>query len=195
MRIKIINVEIDNHEFFYVTIRGRFAFSVCCIEKAIEHFKLEHLDWSELFELFWRYPISDKIKDLALWHEKEMECIPSCVLEDLTYSQKMFSFLNEEQHAKFKALYQNSNNIILKIIDLTASVGTQSLYGGVTDGSLITLVFLDEILNLMKSNQIKLPNIAFFQKFNYAKNPSSDWIVWGDSIPKNMLLSQSKWLK
>lgn len=65
------------NDFFLITIRGRFAYSVCCIENAVEVLDKLALDWSEVFDFLWKYPTSGQLQDLGLWHEVEMECIPS----------------------------------------------------------------------------------------------------------------------
>jgi hypothetical protein len=179
-------------DFLLITIRGRFAYSVCCIENAVEALDKSSLDWREVFDFLWRYPTSSEMKDLALWHENDMESIPFGVLEDIPYEKKMCEYLTEEKHNKLKSIYSNCNPIICDLIDKTASVGTLSLYGGVRDGSPITLKYLRDIIEIMNKAKIPLPDLEFFKQFSYNSNPKTDWEVWGDTIPVNLLKQKSK---
>jgi hypothetical protein len=187
-------MNLYNHDFFFITIRARVAYAICCIENAVLKYDLQILNWDEVFEFLWRYPTSNEIKDLALWHENESEFIPLCVLGDLTYSEKMFEYLTEEQYNRFQNIYKKSNDTVCELINKTATIATQNLYSGVCDGSPSTLRYIDELIEQMKNNNILLPNIDFFNQFSYPENPKSDWIVWGDKIPQEILSQESKWI-
>ncbi len=182
------------NEFFLVTIRGRFAYSICCIENAIEVMDKEGLEWFEVFEFLWLYPTANEIRDLGLWHENESEFIPFCVLEDLPYGKKMFDHLTEEKYLRLQKIYNKCNPIICELIDITAWIGIQDLYGGVRNGSPTTLKYLGEVIEIMNKLKIPLPDKEFFKQFSYPLNPKSDWEVWGDRIPIEILKQRSKWI-
>ncbi|MGN6647685.1 MAG: hypothetical protein ACTHJT_14280 [Cytophaga sp.] len=170
------------NEFSDITIRGRMAFGICCIENSIRKFGFEDLDWSLLFNFLWRYPSAPEIKDLAKWAEQEGECRPFCVLENKPYKELYFEFLTEEQFLKFRKLYGQVNHEICALIDLTIQIGTQALYGGVRDGSPATLDYLEQIKIILHSNGIEEPAIAFFKEFCFRQTAENDWKVWGDKI-------------
>ena len=164
-----------------ITIRGRFLFGLCALQKAINHWHFDNLNWQMLFDFLIKYPNGDQIRDLVLWHENQAECIPFCVLDDQPYEECMFEFISKIQYEYFKDLYNQTNKEVCEIIDLTAQVGTQSLYGGVRDGSPITIEYLNRIINILEKNNIEIPNLNDFDRFIY-ESAETDWIVWGDKI-------------
>lgn len=165
----------------YITIRGQFLFGICSLQKAINHWNFDNLNWQLLFDFLKKYPNGDEIRDLGLWHENQAECIPFCVLDDKPYEECMFEFLSKTQYQYFKELYNRTNKEICEIIDLTAHIGTQSLYCGVRDGSQITIEYLNRIIDILEKNCIEIPKLTDFEQFIY-KSAETDWIVWGDKI-------------
>ncbi|MFL1897496.1 hypothetical protein ACJRPK_17500, partial [Aquimarina sp. 2-A2] len=167
---------------------------ICCLENAVTFYNLKNLDWSLLFEFLWRFPTGNEIKDLALWHENEGECVPFCIMDELPYEKSHFEFISKEQYEIFKNLYSKSNNIIWTITDSIHSIGTQYLYSGVGDGAPETLKELEKTINLLNKENIPLPNFNAFRSLEYEKNPKTDWIVWGDRITPESLSFESKWI-
>ena len=184
-----------DHPFFLTTIRARMAFGICCIENALEKSGIVNAGWQEVFDLLWRFPTAEEIRDLGSWYENEQEGIPYCVLDEVPYKDAHFEYLSEEQYTRFKNLYTEAGAFICGLIDTTAHIGTQCLYGGVRDGAPITLNYLDKLTALMKEHSVPLPDIAFFQQFSYAKDPVTDWPVWGKQISVDVLRQKSGWIR
>ena len=172
---------MTKEQLINITIRGRFLFGICALQKAIHHWHFDNLDWQMLFDFLIKYPNGDQIRDLGLWHENQAECIPLCVLDDKPYEEGMFEFISKTQYQYFKGLYNQTNKEVREIIDLTAQIGTQSLYSGVTDGSPITIENLYKIIDILETHKIEMPNLKAFEKFIY-ESAETDWIVWGDKI-------------
>jgi len=168
---------------------------ICCLENAIDFYQFDKMDWSLLFEFLWKYPTGNEIKDLALWHENEAECTAFYIMDDLPYEKSEFEFISKEHYKIFESLYLKSNKTIWKLTNSIASIGTQYLYGGVKDGAPETLNELNRVIDLLISEDIPIPDYSNFEKFNYPKNPESDWIVWGDKIEFETLKRISKWIK
>lgn len=172
---------MTKEQFLNITIRGRFLFGVCSLQKAIYHWNFDNLNWQLLFDFLLKYPNGKDIRDLGLWYENESECVPFCILDEKPYEDCHFEFITKEQYEHFKSLYSNVNKDLCEIINLTAQIGTQSLYGGVRDGSPVTLEYLFRIFEILEVNGIEHPTINDFEKFIYEK-PDTDWVVWGNKI-------------
>lgn len=181
-------------DFKYITIRGRVAFAICCLENAIEFYSFQKLDFDLLLDFLWRYPTANHISDLSDWHENEAECVAFCIMDELPYEKCGFEFITKVQYLNLKTLYQKTNKIIWDLTDRIAAIGTQSLYGGVRDGSPITLNELNQVITLMNSENIPLPNFKDFESFNYPINPENDWIVWGEKIESSSLIKVSRFI-
>jgi hypothetical protein len=171
-------------DFLNVTIRARFLFGLVCVKNALTHYNLAHLNWSILFDYFQRYLFSNDIKGLALWHENEYECIPFCVLENISYYEKKFNYLTLSDYECFENLYQKSNIYVCQLIDLAAQVGTQNLYGGVSDGAKGTLDIIDQIIKICLRENIELPDFEYFAKYKFEFPIVNENLVWGERISK-----------
>ncbi|MCR5886876.1 hypothetical protein LRS06_03620 [Hymenobacter sp. J193] len=173
-------------QFINVTIRGRFLFGVCSLQKAIYHFNFEKLDWQMLFDFLLEYPKGDAVKDLCLWSDKQSECIPFCIMDDKPYEECLFEFITKQQYNYFKSIYKQVNQEICEIIDLIDQIGTCSLYGGVRDGSPMSLEYLNRITKILDSNRIEKPELENFNNFTY-KYANNDRAVWGEKIDINII--------
>lgn len=181
-------------DFKNITIRGRVAYAICCLENVIEFYSFQKLDWNLLLDFLWRYPMAKNISNLADWHENEAECIAFCIMDELPYEKCGFEFITKDQYLNLKTLYQNTNKIIWDLTDRIAAIGTQSLYGGVRDGSPVTLDELNKVITQLKKENIPLPNFKDFEIFSYPQNPENDWIVWGEKIEPKLLIKVSRFI-
>lgn len=185
---------MTGQDFKQITIRGRVAFAICCLENAIEFNNFQKLDWSLLLDFLWKFPTGNEIRDLAEWHENEAECIAFCIMDVLTYDQTGFDFITKDQYDVFEALYKNSNKTIWELTNYIAAIGTHYLYSGVRDGAPQTLNELDKVINLLIDDKIPLPSFSDFKKFSYPINPETDWIVWGEKIEPASLKGVSRYI-
>lgn len=52
-------------EFNKISIRGRVAYGIVCLEEAIKKYSLEHLDWDFMLKILWSYTNGN----VGKWHE------------------------------------------------------------------------------------------------------------------------------
>jgi hypothetical protein len=152
--------------FRNISIRGRVAYGICCLENAIRHYNLEHLDWSFILELLWSY--TDQ--NIGRWHEFMSECSADSILEELEFEKKGIRNISFFEYQKLRDLYLKSNPIINQIINTIVDIGTYDLYASIVNNSPKTIEYIDELIVLMDQNNILLPDIIFFQKFTINEN-------------------------
>lgn len=152
-------------DFVNISIRGRMAFAIICLENAIKHFKLDETQWIFIYKMLWRYTNTN----VGKWHEQMAECTPNGVLNS-TDDLSDLEFLNETEFWEINKLYQKTNKIILRIIDVIFYIGIKDLYTSITNGSQETLKYIQEIIDLLNNNNIALPNIKLFNQFPISEN-------------------------
>lgn len=152
-------------KFINISIRGRVAFAILCLEKAIAHFGFEKYDWTFILNQLW----SITNTKLGSWHYPLAECTGRSIINDTEFLDDL-EFLTEEKFWELNKLYKKSNMIILRMIDLIFEISTRDLYSSISHGSPDTLNYLQEIIDLMEQNNISLPEIKLFEKFPITEN-------------------------
>ena len=163
--------------FEKISIRGRVAFAISCLENSIKFYSLEQLDWSFLVNKLWSYTNSN----IGTWHYIMSEATPFGVVGQ-TDNVDDLEYLSVEEIKKLEILYINSNKVVNSIIDLIFDIGTRDLYASIVNNSPTTIKYLTEIIELLSDNQIPLPDIEKFKKFSISENEG-----WGNEFTKEMV--------
>ncbi|WP_108867402.1 hypothetical protein [Aquimarina aquimarini] len=167
-------------EFNDISIRGRVAYAIMCLENAIKWYKKDNLDWSFLFQLLWSFMKGN----VADWHYPMAEATPRSILFDAEYSVKEMNYINREEYSKLTNLYNSSNEVIIFILNKLFEIGTRDLYSSISNNSLDTLEYLEDIIDIMNKNKIPLPEVKFFKKFSINENNG-----WGRELNRSDLMS------
>lgn len=169
-------------EFTNISIRGRVAYAVLCLEKAIVHFGFDKYDWSFVLNLLW----SITNTKLGSWHYPLAECTGRSIINDEGNLEDL-EFLTKDKFWELNKLYKKSNNVILRIIDLIFEISTRDLYASIVNGSPDTLKYLQEIIDTMDQNKISLPNMEFIKKLPISENGG-----WGRDFTRQEIFSEHK---
>ncbi|GAA4275919.1 hypothetical protein [Aquimarina mytili] len=171
-----------NLDFSNISIRGRVAYAIICLENAIRFYEKENLDWLYIFNLLWAYT-KDEVGN---WHYPMAESTPKSIMFDADYSSKEMEYIDRDEYEKLSLLYKNSNNTINYIIDKLFEIGTRDLYSSIINNSPDTLKYLQEIIDVMEERGITLPNIKFFQKFPISENEG-----WGRKFLREDIFNEN----
>src|SRR5687768_15520281 len=115
------------NNFKEISIRGRLAYGVTCLEKALEQFNIKNdLIEKEVLPVIWEFT---KSTDLAKWEESINKIDP----------------LNEVS-GPLKDLYGQLPSFIPEMISNVIEIGAGNLYGGTGEYSLSTLQPLKRVL-------------------------------------------------
>lgn len=156
---------IEREKIEQISIRGRVAFAILCLELAIKHFKLETLNWKFLLGLLWSYTNSN----VGRWHEVLSECIPNSVLVDDFVKEEM-ELLTEDQFNELRELFNTSNDVINQIINQIFWIATEDLYSSISNYSQGTIDTLLKILKEMDKYEIDTPDIQLFTELTIEEN-------------------------
>jgi hypothetical protein len=167
-------------KFKEVSIRGRAAYAILCLEKVITHFGLDKYDWSFILHQLWSITKSK----LGSWHYPLAECTGRSIINDEEYLDDL-EFLTKERFWELNTLYKKSNSIILRIIDLIFEISTRDLYSSIVNASPDTLIYLREIIDLMEQNNISLPDVNLFKKFPFTENEG-----WGREFTREDIFNK-----
>ena len=173
---------MNTNIFKHVSVRGRVAYGICCLESAINYYNLKHLDWSSLLHILWSYTN----ENVGRWHEIMAESSPDSILEDLSYFQKGNTNISMEQYNYLINIYKHSNKVIHFIINTITDIWTYDLYSSIVNNSPQTLAYLSEIISLMEQENIPLPAVESFLQFSIQENGG-----WGRAFTREEIFNQS----
>jgi len=154
----------DVSAFRQVSMRGRVAYAIMCLEEAILQVAAEPGDWIWLLERLWKYTSADS---LDLWQEETAEITPSVVLRCETYTEGDFDRLTEDDFWSLRRVYSSTDPLLARLTDLVFDIGTLELFGAIEDGAPESLRSLDAVLMLMKAHSLRAPSARLVSESSF----------------------------
>lgn len=164
--------------FKKISIRGRFAFGVKCIERYISENKIEIKSIDKLLTQLWEFTESE---NLDVWDEKISDLNPTNILE-IEYEKfpDDFPTIDASKYKELKKNYQNLNQDLIKLISKTIEIGTSNLYGGTGAYSNHSLIPTIEVYKIAEKSLSKMPDVNSFIQFRF-----SEFNGWGNKIVRH----------
>lgn len=199
-------------KFIKVSIRGRVAYAICCLENAMEKYGVQGESWDLLLENLWSFTtlpsemvlMENNCMEFILerWFYLNSSFIPSHVIEteyfdmldDITSDgyPELMPDKKRYNRARYEFIAQ-SNDVINEICDKIFDIGSCELWAGLDECSLLTLDALQKLIDYMKANDIPLPDVEPFRQHEYApKDVNDDDYGWGYTFDGHI---HSKYLK
>ncbi|NMM50903.1 hypothetical protein [Marinigracilibium pacificum] len=164
-----------------ISIRGRFAFGMVCIEQFIKENQLNNNLLNEIIDVLWEFTSSN---ELDIWEEKINYLIPEHVLSHHTKFISSFDkYLNNKDFKEIYKLYKSLDKTFLIMIKKVLEIGTGNLYGGTGKFSKWTLDPTIDIANLAEFRLVNIPNIEDFKFSSFSENNG-----WGKKFNREQLL-------
>lgn len=155
---------MNREDFKMISIRGRVAYSIRCLENVLIQYKCNTDKWIFILEKLWSYTDIDFFDD---WHYCMAELIPESVLESEDYQPDDFDFITESQFKEAYQLYSTTEGVIKDTINMIFDIGISEFYGRLENYGQKTLVNLERLLVYLKTKAIALPDIDNFRKLSY----------------------------
>lgn len=140
-----------------VSITGRMAYAITCLEIIIRVEKLNQVAFQPLLDALWDFTSNP---DLGVWEERIMPFIPDAEI------------LNQEYEYE---VYQSLPQALLTCIDEIIEVGRGNLYAGVRTHSPETLESTLQVIEYMTANNYPLPPIENFQRSPFTLQDQHGW--------------------
>ncbi|SER52957.1 hypothetical protein SAMN04488559_101217 [Isobaculum melis] len=149
---------MNSQKFESISINGRIAFAISCLEKVLDEENIKNHLLIKNIDYFWEFVSSDS---LDIWDD-QVSSFP-------TNLNDFIERYHLKNHKSDKVI------IIFELFDLIIDIGRANLYGAFQ--SELTLKQLDKIIEIMTVNSYKLPNLLFFQK-----SKVTDYHGWGHRV-------------
>ncbi len=112
-----------------ISLRGRVAFALCCLEQAIDKFGDKNSTWNLVLEKLWAFTDT---KLIAEWQEMLAECIPGVILSN-NFSDE-FELITRAEFNNLRSLYQNTHIDLCKIVTSIFDIGSIELFDEEIEG-------------------------------------------------------------
>jgi hypothetical protein len=179
---------MDISQFNDISIRGRTAFGICCLERILAKDNVRSKGWEFLLNFMWELvslPDTDHendgrcIDDLSRSYS---ECHSRAIACRLRGDKIRWTYtLSEEQFLLLAEIYKNFENYY-PIIDKIFDVGLGEFCGGVNYPGYLTSMSLNELIVLVKKTRIELPAIEPFKKYVFGVNTRDDDYCYGTAF-------------
>jgi len=204
-------------DFRGITIRGLTAYGICCLENALLHYNLQEDEgWRLILERLWLYTSlpeskmpsiedgnSDNIKDLDCLYCFYCDSLPHNVTREVEgkkqLTERRIKTFSSDKIALLYQAYKKANEVVLEIVDTIVSIATTEMNGWYDYPTAPTLYKLEVLLKTMQDNDLPLPGIERFKKyelgFDPLKNISTKFEAKAWGAPFNGRAELSKILK
>ncbi len=155
---------MNKNDFKKISIRGRVAFAICCLESIIIANRYDINDWSVLLNKLWMIAELEVVSD---WLYIVAECLPENILEVASYDYGSFQYINEDEYEQLYELYSKCREDIWELIEIIFDLGTAQMYSNIKGFSEATLSELEKVITFMKAKNIDMPSVSQFRMLLY----------------------------
>ena len=176
----------------FVSVRGRTAWSICCLENALEKFAIYNDAWELLLTKMWEHTQLPKDDDSFL---EEWAMFLYYLAPGGRPDNEYNSFVNELQiikkYSNNKACYiptqkeydtihqafKNTNSCLIKLCKGVYNTGTERLWGWSPDIGSQNSYATIEIVKVMRQNGISLPSVEPFVGYEYIEDYDDEFAL------------------
>lgn len=163
-------------DFSAISIRGRIAYAIYCLERAINKLEDKNPTWDFMIKKLWMFTDT---KNITEWQEIIAECIPGVILGGNDYDE--FKLITKAEVKKLELLYSNTHLDICKIVEAIFEVGSIEIFGEEIEGcSVQTLSSLGVVIDICEQHEIDLPAQEVIKRYNF-----NEFGGWGKRFGRN----------
>lgn len=138
-----------------ISVRGRIAYGTMCAENYILAKRPEQ-NWSPVFKRIWSFSDAEYWDD---WHDTMVDILPECLLEFPDFASSDFEVLAEQDYEEIKPLYEAMPEHWGDILNSIFAMEEAYAYSTITGSGKESIVALENIIRILESEGIDLPNI------------------------------------
>lgn len=144
-----------------ISIRGRIAYLVMSFENLLLYFECDKDEWKLVLEKLWAYTQVEYLDD---WMYEIAEYLPSSIMEDTIEDAE---YITENEFNTLYKLYSKTNQEIQSFLEIIYECGTHEIYSRLCDNSPMTLKFVEEATDILKTKKINLVDVSELEKYTY----------------------------
>lgn len=154
-------------QFSNISLRGRVAYAISCLENMISALEYDINDWEIVLNYLWTFT---DIRYLDDWNEIIVEVIPENLLEFETYEEQKFAHLSKEEYLYLRKLYKSCDLSIHILIREIFELGISHAYSVIEGHGKNSLKCMEQIILFMEKNQFPLPDVRLFLMYSFEEN-------------------------
>lgn len=165
-------------QFNKISIRGRYAFGMKCMETALVKFNINDDLLNRVIQKAWEFTTTQALDD---WEDELSDLTPDCLMEiDIEEVEDNALGLSKDELIRLKMTYEKLPQFILEIFHYTLWIGYEHLYSVVPNESPETLKYIKNIIRLMQQNNLPTPSIEKYLSLKFSEDSG-----WGKEISRS----------
>lgn len=174
---------IDIVKFKKVSIRGRLAYALKCLDVFLKFKKVDvNKEIINQLNLFWS--INTSIVDISEMEIKLNEMSPTSILGD-EYDDN-FEYISFEEYLNLKSFYSNQDGDTLRLFYFLSEIVFSNLYSEIGAYGKNSYSYFEKFINICAKNEIEFPQYEniLLSKFinNYGWGNLRDMNFWQNNI-------------
>ena len=149
-------MDIDVSSFRPISMRGRVAFAIMCLEESIMRLAPEPERWLVVVNQLWKYTSEES---LDVWQEVTAEFTPGAILKYAEYVEQDYELLTRDGFWLLRDLYQSCDPLLRELTDLVFDIGTLELFGSLDGFAPQSLRHLVQVLRLLGERGLPVPSV------------------------------------
>jgi hypothetical protein len=162
-----------------ISLRARVAFIILCLENALKKNNL-FSKWTKILNIFWS---QTEMQFVDEWLYEVSKVMTESILDDGYEENETISL---DEYLEIKVLYKSTPKYIFELMEFAFECGTIELYGAIENNSDKTILSVLQCIEIMKENEVKLPNIELLIKYTFSKNGG-----WGIQFSKEDIFHEN----
>lgn len=155
---------MNKYDFKNISIRGRVAFGICCLNTYLKHSYPDN-DYSTLIDLVCKITEDSEYIDVSTM--AFMEIIPEYLYEFDNYDDAGFEYISEEQYNELTAIIPKEDVSLNSLMYAIYKIAWEYSYVAIDLSATKTYPYLSTIIEEMNKHNLPLPNIKDFQQYDF----------------------------
>jgi len=171
----------------FVSVRGRTAWSICCLENALEKFEAYNSAWNVLLTKMWEHTQISKndVPSLEVWKMFMYYLAPAIKYSDfandlqaiINWYDKEYLIPTQKDFDMLHKAFENTNSCLVTICRNIQITGTERLLGGTFDVGSQESYATIEIIKVMRKSGVSLPAVEPFVGYEYIEDYDDEFAL------------------
>ena len=151
-----------------VSIRGRMAFGLNCLEYALMKLNCYSKGWELVLCQLWKFTNAD---DLKAWAEETTEYLPDNILAFDRYHENEFKFIGQREFHCLRNMYDAADENLLEIVVNLYMIGFSNSKGRpVRNYDMNSIHILTQISKFLEKNFVTFPIVTDYLWYSFDEN-------------------------
>lgn len=157
-------MKINGNDFNNISMIGRAAYCVMCVEKYALA-KYPEKDWKPLLKWMWQITT----ENFDEWYYRFMEILPDYLYEFDNYKDSDFEYLSEDDYNYYSEFLKDIDSNMNKLLKITTEISMVYSYTEIPGIGKESIKLVEKAISILNTAGIEPPNVADVSRFSFSE--------------------------